>query len=139
MSSILSGDYSSRSRATTSNDDSTPTYSRPTLTRSSTLNNEPERDENGLFQLFCFYLNASLSGLTAEEADAAAKKIGWVDEKEAENRIGTGWWQEQQDKKNQSNSADKPGPSSSLGKKSLTDRAGSSSQTVVVDEAGDYL
>ena len=39
------------------------------------------------------------SGITAEEAEAASKKLGWVDEKAAEERIGTGWWEEQKNKK----------------------------------------
>ena len=39
--------------------------------------------------------------MTAEEEAAAAKKLGWVDEKEAEKRIGTGWWEEQKNKANQ--------------------------------------
>jgi len=112
VSSILSGDYSSRARQTEE-----PSYSRPTLNRSATTIVEPERDENGL---------------TAEEAEAAAKKIGWVDEKEAEQRIGTGWWQEQQEQA-KSKSSEK---SKSTNKKpTLSDRAGSSSQSIEIEPA----
>ena len=68
-------------------------------------------------------------GLTAEEAEAAAKKIGWVDEKEAEQRIGTGWWQEQQEAKSKSSEKSK----STNKRPSLSDRAGSSSQSIELE------
>ena len=69
------------------------------------------------------------SGLTREEAEAAAKKIGWVDEKEAENRIGTGWWEEQKQKKNEPGPSE-AGPSTSKPERTLATR---SAEAEVID------
>merc|ERR1712130_87283 len=44
------------------------------------------------------------SGLSKEEEEAAKKKIGWVDEKEAEKRIGTGWYEKEKEAKAAANS-----------------------------------
>ena len=40
-------------------------------------------------------------GLSKEEEEMAAKKLGWVDEKEAEKRIGTGWYEKEKQRQNQ--------------------------------------
>ena len=43
-------------------------------------------------------------GMSKEEEEMAAKKLGWVDEKEAEKRIGTGWYE--QEKQRQTKDSD---------------------------------
>ena len=117
VASILSGDYQRRR----DRDDSTlgsslgSSLNETTTTRRSRFNRSPSPQRNS-------------DGLTAEEAEAAAKKIGWVDEKEAENRIGTGWWEEQKKKKDSPGdndiTSDQPGPSGlKSGSSSLLTRA----------------
>ena len=118
VASILSGDYQRRR----DRDDSTlgsslgSSLNETTATsRRSRFNRSPSPQRNS-------------DGLTAEEAEAAAKKIGWVDEKEAENRIGTGWWEEQKKKKDNPAdndlTSDQPGPSGlKSGSSSLLTRA----------------
>ena len=118
VASILSGDYQRRR----DRDDSTlgsslgSSLNETTATsRRSRFNRSPSPQRNS-------------DGLTAEEAEAAAKKIGWVDEKEAENRIGTGWWEEQKKKKDNPGdndlTSDQPGPSGlKSGSSSLLTRA----------------
>lgn len=117
VASILSGDYQRRR----DRDDSTlgsslgSSLNETTTSRRSRFNRSPSPERNS-------------DGLTAEEAEAAAKKIGWVDEKEAEKRIGTGWWEEQKKKKDSPGdtdiTSDQPGPSGSKsGPSSLLTRA----------------
>ena len=117
VASILSGDYQRRR----DRDDSTlgsslgSSLNETTSSRRSRFNRSPSPVRNS-------------DGLTAEEAEAAAKKIGWVDEKEAEKRIGTGWWEEQKKKKESPGdtdiASDQPGSSGlKSGSSSLLSRA----------------
>lgn len=128
VASILSGDYQRRR----DRDDSTlgsslgSSLNETTTSRRSRFNRTPSPERNA-------------DGLTAEEAEAAAKKIGWVDEKEAENRIGTGWWEEQKKKKDSPGDndirSDQPGSSGlKSGSSSLLSRAEKTSKASNIEE-----
>ena len=68
------------------------------------LQREPHPQQN-LHQVIQMLQNVFIDtyvlGLSKEEEEAAKKKIGWVDENEAEKRIGTGLYEKEKEQKKQ--------------------------------------
>ncbi|CBY41123.1 unnamed protein product, partial [Oikopleura dioica] len=101
VSSILSGDYRRGAESRSFIEDyENDRRARNGLSRTGTGGDEPSTSRTSRFGLE-EEEPAQNGGMSKEEEEMAAKKLGWVDENEAEKRIGTGWYEKEMEKQTQ--------------------------------------